>query len=154
VYPVPDRFINLGKETTPGTVAAATYTFPLTTFKPDDKVTYLEDTAWRNAMAGLYNMIEGVQIADVSLGGPVFADGMGYPLMSILGDYWQSVNGTSGITTALSVSSAVGATTIVVTSATGFAAGTVISIGGTASTRSTYPTGARGSSTGLTSTTW
>ena len=137
VYPVPNRFINVGKEPSgqPGTVTAGTYTFPLTTFKPVDKVTYLEDTAWRNAMAQLYNLIQGVRIADVSLGGPFFADGMGYPLMDICGDYWQSINaGTLGVATQLSVNSAVGAGTIVVTSATSITTNEIISIGGTAST--------------------
>ena len=83
VYPVPNRFINVGKEAQPGSIAAGTYTFPLTTFKPVDKYTRLEDNAWRNAMAQLYNLIDGVRISDVSLGGPFFADGIGYPLMDI-----------------------------------------------------------------------
>ncbi|MGC1579987.1 MAG: hypothetical protein WA766_00800 [Candidatus Acidiferrales bacterium] len=135
VYPVPDRFIDLGKESPPGTIAAATYTFPMTTFKPEDKVTFLEDTAWRNAMAELYNVIEGVQIAEVSLGGPFFVDGMGYALANIMGDYYQGVNaGTSSATTQMSVTSAIGAGSIVVTTATGISNNTVISIGGTAST--------------------
>jgi hypothetical protein len=130
VYPVPDRFIDLGKETIPGTVAAATYTYPLTQFKPVDKYTYLEDTAWRNAMAQLYNLIQGVRVADVSLGGPFFADGMGYTLANICGDYYQSVNsGTTSATTSLSVAGTIGATTVVVSAATGITTNTVVSIG-------------------------
>ena len=78
VYPVPDRFINVGKEPSPGTIAAGTYTYPMTTFKPVDKITPLPDSAWRNGMAELYNLIQGVRIADVSCGGPLFADGIGY----------------------------------------------------------------------------
>ena len=55
-------------------------------------------------MAQLYNMIEGVQIADVSLSGPLFADGMGYPLLGIFGDYWQAVvGGVVGTSNSLSV---------------------------------------------------
>ena len=92
VYPVPNRFIDLGKEPQPGSLAAATYTFPMTQWKPSDKVTYLEDTAWRNAMGDLYNLIQGVQIADISCGGPFFADGMGYPLAALMGDYYQGIN--------------------------------------------------------------
>jgi len=130
VYPVPNRFINLGKEPAgqPGTVAAATFTFPMTTFKPVDKVTYLEDNAWRNAMAELYNMIQGVQIADISMGGPVFLDGIGYVLTDILGDYWQAVNGTQGSKTSLSGTTAIGATSIVVANAGGISTNTIISI--------------------------
>ena len=137
VYPVPNRYVDLGKEPAgqPGTVAAATYTFPLTTFKPVDKYTYLPDMAWRNAMGDLYNLIQGVRIADVSMGGPFFADGVGYPLCDIFGDYYQSVNtGTIAAHTQISVSSAVGAGTIVVTSATGITTSTIVSIGGTATT--------------------
>lgn len=137
VYPVPDRFINLGKEPPgqPGTVATATYTFPLTSYKPEDKVTYLEDTAWRNAMAQLYNLVQGVQIADVSLGGPFFADGMGYPFLDIFGDYWQAVaGGVVGTSTSLSGSTLAGAGTIVVASSTGILANAIISVGGTGTT--------------------
>ena len=134
VYPVPDRFINLGKEVSPGTIAASTYTFPVTTFKPVDKYTYMEDSAWRNAMAELYNLIQGVRIADISIGGPLFADGIGYALVNTLGDYWQAVNGTTGTSNSLSGPSAVGATTIVLTSSTGFSNGETISIGGTGTT--------------------
>ena len=135
VYPVPNRFVNVGKEAQPGSIAAGTYTFPLTTFKPVDKYTRLEDNAWRNAMAQLYNLIDGVRISDVSLGGPFFADGIGYPLMDILGDYWQGVvGGVVGHVLVAAVNSAVGAGTIVVASATGMTWGHIISIGGTATT--------------------
>jgi hypothetical protein len=137
IYPVPNRFINVGKEPPgqPGTITAGTYTFPLTTFKPVDKYTYLEDTAWRNAMAQLYNLIQGVRISDVSLGGPFFADGVGYPLLDIMGDYWQSINGgVAGGTSSLSIAGTVGATVVVVSNATGFSSGKLVSIGGTGTT--------------------
>ncbi len=135
VYPVPDRFVNLGKESNPGSIAAGTYTFPLTSFKPVDKHTRLKDDAWRNAMAHLYNLIDGVRISDVSLGGPIFIDGIGYPLMSVLGDYWQGIaGGVTSVNTGLEVSSVIGAGTIVVVSASGISSGDIISIGGTATT--------------------
>ena len=131
VYPVPNRFINVGKEPQgqPGTVTTGTYTLPLTQFKPVDKITYLEDNAWRNAMAELYNLIAGVRIADVSLGGPMFADGIGYPLMNICGDYYQSITGTPGSVTSMSGSVSTYASQIVVGSATGFTVGRIISVG-------------------------
>ena len=134
VWPVPNRFVNIGKESPAGSVAAGTYTFPLTQFKPVDKYTYLEDAAWRNAMAELYNLIQGVRIADISIGGPLFIDGIGYPLADILGDYWQFVNGVPGSSSSLSVSSAIGATQIVVANAGGFGVGTIVSIGATNTT--------------------
>ena len=135
VYPVPNRFINIGKEPAPGSLTAGTYTLPVTTFKPVDKYTYLEDGAWRNAMAELYNLIQGVRIADISIGGPMFADGIGYPLMDICGDYWQAVStGVIGTSSSLSGSVAIGATTIAVTNGTGFAIGKLVSIGAVGST--------------------
>ena len=71
----------------------------------------------------------------MSLGGPFFADGIGYPLMDILGDYWQAVvGGVSGTFSSLQVNSAVGAGTIVVVNATGMTSGHIISVGGTGST--------------------
>lgn len=134
VWPVPDRFINLGKEPGPGSLAAGTYTFPMTQFKPQDKYSRYEDTAWRNAMAQLYNLVNGVRIAEVSCGGPFFADGMGYPLLNVLGDYYQFVNGVVGTSSSLSGSVASGAASVVVASATGFSVGEIISVGGTGTT--------------------
>ena len=72
VYPVTRRFVGVGTELNPGTPVVPTFTLPLTTFTPVDKITYLQDKAWRNAMAGLYNMIPGPIIGDISLGRPFF----------------------------------------------------------------------------------
>ena len=57
VYPVTDVAVGVGTELNPGTQVVPTFSLPLTTFTPVDKITYLQDKAWRNAMAGLYNMI-------------------------------------------------------------------------------------------------
>jgi hypothetical protein len=133
VYPVTRRFIGLAKEAVPGTAVSPTYTFPMTTFTPVDKYTYLEDVAWRNAMAGLYNLIQGVRISDISLGGPFFADGIGYLLLNICGDYWQSASGTTA--TATTVGATVpggytaGAGTLAVTSVANITTGTTIAVG-------------------------
>ena len=134
VYPVPTRFIGWGKETSPGTPVASTATMALKTMKPVDKFTMLEDDAWRGAQAGLYNLIQGVEIADISMGGPFFADTIGYPLNGILGDYWQSVNGTAGTATTLNGGVSVGATSVTLTSATGFSGTTIFAVGGTGTT--------------------
>lgn len=129
VYPVTRRFISLGKEAVPGTIVAPTFTFPMTKFTPKDNITYLEDKAWRNAMAELYNLIEGVEIADIDMEGPFFGDGIGYNLANILGDYWQSVNGTPATATTLAAPYTAGGSTISVTSATGITMGTTIAVG-------------------------
>lgn len=135
IYPVCNRFINLGKETSPGTVAAATYTFPMTQFEPVDNRMRLEDMAWRNSPAHLYNLIDGVRHAEMTMGGPLFADGIGYPLLGYFGDYYQYVNGgVVGTSTSLSSPSVIGATTIVPAGTAGLSVGQVISIGGTGTT--------------------
>lgn len=129
VYPVTRRFIGLAKEAIPGTAVTPTYTFPMTTFTPVDKYTYLEDAAWRNAMAGLYNLIQGVRIADISLGGPFFADGIGYLLLNTLGDYFQSVSGTTATATTVGASYTAGAGTLSVNSVANISNGTTIAVG-------------------------
>jgi len=129
VFPVTRRFIGVAKEVTPGTAVDPTATMPLTKFTPKDNITYLKDTAWRNAMAGLYNLIQGVEIGDLEMEAPVFGDGVGYPLVNIFGDYWQAVNGTSATPTTLASGYTAGAATISVTSATGISNGTTIAVG-------------------------
>jgi hypothetical protein len=134
VFPVVRRFIGLAKEALPGTAVTPTYTFPMTTFQGTDKLTFLADSAWRNAMAGIYNEIEGVRIADVSLGGPFFADGIGYLFANILGDYYQAVNGTAGSATAVYTAMPYTAGQGTINSLASVAANTTISVGGTAIT--------------------
>lgn len=136
VYPVPRRFIGFGKETAgaSGTAVASTNTFPMNKFTPVDKITYLEDDGWRGAMAGLYNMIQGVEISDLSMGGPFFADSIGYPLAGILGDYWQSVNATAGTATTLNGGLSVGATAATLTATTGITTNSIIAIGAVGTT--------------------
>jgi hypothetical protein len=129
VYPVTRRFIGLAKEVTPGTVVAPTFTFPMTKFVPKDNITYLKDAAWRNAMAALYNLIQGVEIGDLDMEGPFFGDGIGYPLVNILGDYWQAVNGTPATATTLASPYTAGGTTISVTSAANISIGTTFAVG-------------------------
>ena len=135
IFPVPLRFINLGKESQPGSLAASTYTLPCTTFAPADRYAYAPDQAWRAAMGRLYGYTQGIRLAGISLGGPLYADGIGYPMASVLGDYWQAVaSGTPGTASSLSASSAAGAGTIVVSSGAGFFAGALISVGATGTT--------------------
>jgi hypothetical protein len=136
VYPVTRRFIGVAKEATPGTAVTPTYTYPMTKFTPVDKITYLKDAAWRNAMADLYNLIEGVEIGELDMGGPFFGDGAGYGLVNILGDYWQAVNGTAGTATTVATGTpyTAGATTLTVTSPTGFSTGTIFVVGTIGST--------------------
>lgn len=129
LYPVSRRFIGLAKEVSPGTAVQPVFTHPMTKFTPKDDITYLRDNAWRNAMAELYNLIKGVQIADLDMEGPVFGDGLGYNLVNLFGDYWNGTpnGGTTGTPTTVATGTpyVAGASTLTVTSATGFSTGTV-----------------------------
>lgn len=104
VWPVVDRYVGLAKETSAGTAVQPTFTHPMTTFKYTDKITPLKDEAWRGSMAELYNLIKGVRIDDISMGGPLFADGIGYWLMNICGDYSVAMSNPGTTTTVLAAS--------------------------------------------------
>ena len=116
VYPVTRRFIGVGNELNPGTPVVPTFTLPLTAFAPVDKITYLQDKAWRNAMAGLYNMIPGPIIGDLTMAGPFFADSFGYMLNNILGDYYVSAMTNPGASVTSVAVYPAGTTSITLTS--------------------------------------
>ena len=119
VFPVSRRFIGIANETqyAPGTAIAPTWTFPMTTFGPVDKITYLKDTAWRNAMAGEYNLIQGTYISDLSMGGPFFVDGYGFIANNLLGDYSVAIS-NPGTPVTPAAAYAAGATQVSVTAST------------------------------------
>lgn len=96
VFPVAKRFVGVGKETTSGTAVAATTTIPVNKFDPEDKPMFLVDDSWRGAMAGEYGLIQGPEIAELEIGGPIYADAIGHALFNILGDY--AVTGTGPYT--------------------------------------------------------
>lgn len=130
VYPVSRRFIGIGKESASaiGTAVAPTVTVPMTTFDPEDKPTWLRDTAWRNAMAATYGIIQGPEMADVSLGGPFYGDTIGYFLMNLFGDY--AVTGSTPTnSTTTTVTANPGDTTLTLTSVTGYVAGVSVQVG-------------------------
>lgn len=130
VYPVSRRFIGVGKETVAGTAVVPTVTMPQTTFNPEDKPTWLKDEAWRNAMAGTYNVIQGVEQSTIEMGGPFFGDTIGHVLLNMFGDY--AVTGTptgGGGSTTLTAQATAGASTLTVAAVTNFAAGDYIQIG-------------------------
>jgi len=130
IFPVTRRFIGIAKEVTPGTAVMPTATLPMTTFDPEDKVIYLPDESWRNSMAGEYALIQGVESADISMGGPFFGDGIGYHLLNIFGDYWQTVTGSAGTATTVGATPYVaGAATLNVTSGTNLTTSTTFAVG-------------------------
>ena len=83
--PVQKQFVGVAKEATKGTWATPTAYFPFDTFTPDDKITMLSSVGLRGSMTDTYAMSQGVGNADISLGGAVYADTIGWALAGLLG---------------------------------------------------------------------
>ena len=78
--------VGIVKETAWGTaVGTPTDYLPVTNLKVDDKVTYLDDNAWRGAPVDVFNKLPGAGSSDVSWDGPVFPDTIGYLLGGLFG---------------------------------------------------------------------
>lgn len=80
-------YVGIAKEVTPGTPVNATDFIPLAkdSLKPVDIIAPLYDTGLRGSMAQNYNYIQGRRYTEIDLGGPVFADTIGYWLGGIMG---------------------------------------------------------------------
>ena len=80
-------YVGIAKEVTHGTPVAATDFIPLVkdSLKPVDIIAPLYDTGLRGSMATNYNYIQGRRYTEIDLGGPVFADTIGYWLGGIMG---------------------------------------------------------------------
>jgi hypothetical protein len=80
-------YLGIAKEVTPGTAVIATDFIPLAkdSLKPQDIIAPLYDTGLRGSMAQNYNYIQGRRYTEIDLGGPVFADTVGYWLGGIMG---------------------------------------------------------------------
>lgn len=130
VHPVELRGIGIAKEATGavGTPVLPTATLTVNKFAPDDKIAPLEDKSWRQAMAELYDLLPGTTMSDFDIGGPLYADTIGYPLLNLMGDYTTTGTAASPSST-LSGSVSAGATSVTVASGTGFAANQWIQIG-------------------------
>lgn len=117
-----------GPEPFQGDPTAMIFTQLLDSFKPKDVPAFEDDKAWRGSMAtDAFNVIQGTKKSELSLGGPVFVDGLGFLLRNILGD--MSIVGTptgSGATT-LAAPAVVGATSFEATAT--IPASTLVQIG-------------------------
>lgn len=80
-------YLGIAKEVTPATPVAATDFIPVNkdSLKPVDIINPLFDTGLRGSMVENYNYIQGRRHTEIDLGGPVFADTVGYWLGGILG---------------------------------------------------------------------
>jgi hypothetical protein len=127
-YASTKQFVGIAPEVAQGTAVAMTATQLLTTFTPNDKPTYLKDQSWRGSMGtDSFAQILGVATADISLGGPVYGDTLGWWLRNILGDLAVTGTPTGSGSTTLSALAVAGATTI--STVASIPAATVIQIG-------------------------
>ena len=80
-------YLGIAKEVTPATPVSATDFIPVNkdSLKPVDIINPLYDTGLRGSMAENYTYIQGRRHTEIDLGGPVFADTIGYWLGGILG---------------------------------------------------------------------
>lgn len=122
IFPTEERFVNVVREATPGTIPSSSgTTIPLANFEPEDKPLWLLDQSLRGAMGDMYDMLQGPEYAEVSVpASPVYMDTIGHPLLNILGDYTQSAPATTPNTTTTGSANTPGATVINVASGTSF----------------------------------
>jgi Phage tail tube protein len=88
VQPSLKSFLGVALETVEGTPVTATDYVPITinSFKPVDQINALYDNGIRGSMVENYAYLQGRKHSEVDFSGPVFADGVGYWLASLLGD--------------------------------------------------------------------
>jgi hypothetical protein len=116
IFPVSERFIDVAKEATPGTIPGTPgTTLPVTQFKPSDKPMWLENTAWYGDMGDIHGILQGPLIGGFDISGPYFGDLVGHILYNLLGDY-TSVGTTASPASVVSAPITAGATTLTVAS--------------------------------------
>lgn len=104
-------YLGVALETTKGTPVAATNFIPITanSFKPVDVIAPLYDTGIRGSMVTNYNYLQGRKNSTVDLGGPVFADTVGFWIAGLMGDV-VTTGASAPYTHAISLKNAVGST--------------------------------------------
>ncbi|MFE7930750.1 hypothetical protein ACFU6S_18805 [Streptomyces sp. NPDC057456] len=138
-YAPAKQFVGVANEVSQGTAVAMTATLLLDSFKPKDQPKFLEDKAWRGAMAtDSFAQIQGVATAEWDMGGPVFLDGIGYLLRNIMGDLATTGTSTGSGGTTLAATANPGAATL--STVATIPAGTVVQIG-TGATAEVFTTG-------------
>ncbi|MFD1071917.1 phage tail tube protein [Longispora fulva] len=118
--------LGLGKETTPGTIAAPTLFVPFRgELKPKDHLKLLPDNGMRGSAVKTYDHIPGPLHAEYDWSGDVFADSIGIPL-SLLGDVTVTGTPTGSGATTLTAASIVGASSVL--SLASIPAGTLVQV--------------------------
>lgn len=111
-------YLGIAKESSRGTGVSPTFYLPVNSIEPEDVPKWLQVTALKGAMVKTYGYVQGLRSTTFGIGGPAYADSIGWALMGILGDVTT--------TASRSVSDGVLNATTTVTSATAaFVAGDV-----------------------------
>jgi hypothetical protein len=84
--------VGIAKQTTQGTGVAATNFLRHTDVKPQPNIPYLDDMSFQGDMAKIHDKIQGPTSTSFELSTNLFADEVGWPLASLLGDL--TVTGT------------------------------------------------------------
>ena len=122
IYPVFESSLLVGRELTIDTPPTAFTGIPCGPLQTTQKVTWLEDMNLRGSNVKVYDLEEGPVWAEITIPeSPLYGDTIGHILFSCLGDY--TTTGTAAApNSTLNGGVAAGATTITVTSGTGFLA--------------------------------
>lgn len=117
IFPTEERFVNIVREATPGTIPAAFgSTMPLMQLEPEDKPLWLLDESLRGGMGDIYDFLQGPEYAEVTIpASPVYVDNIPHALYNVLGDYTSNAP-LSGSLTTVSAAVTVGATSFTVAS--------------------------------------
>lgn len=128
VFPESRQWFGIGRELVTGTAVAPAITVPVEKGEPDEKVTGLIDKSLRGSMAEEFGYIQGTEMSEVDLGGPVYLSNVGYILHNLMGDY-IAVGSTPTNSTTLTAQVTAGATTAAVTSGAGYSIGQAVQLG-------------------------
>lgn len=131
VAPSSKSWLGVGRELIPGLgPVLPTNTIPLemSSYQPEDTPKFLHDEAIRGVMASLYNDILGVEDATFSFGGPMFMDVGGFWIDNTFGDLSTTGSTPTSSTTTTTVGS-VGATTVTLTSGSGYSSSSIVQLG-------------------------
>jgi len=83
--PVARQSFGIAKEVTKGTYVVPSASLPYDTFSPEDKIATLMNVGLRGSMTETYGAVQGVGNSELSVGGAVYADTIGWPLAGLLG---------------------------------------------------------------------
>ena len=122
IYPVFESSLLVGREQTIDTAPSSFTGIPTAAISTTQHVGWLEDMNLRGSQVKVYDLEEGPEWAELTIPeSPLYGDTIGHILFSTLGDYTSTGTAASPNST-LNGGVSAGATSITVTSGTGFAA--------------------------------